>query len=273
MPQVSTIQDNETKMDLNFDIKRPILDSCLPKYCYLKYLSRAYVLNWNEMCSYPVYDDFSSRNVFFMYRQKGLDFSNVATNKETPEGNVNDDDYLNEIITEKLINMSKNELNTKDNGESSDASIVKCRCNLKFSTLECYVTPLSLTGLSRFISALKSYEINANSLVTELQAKAQAHCAANSFLIETIISKTQVSLKIPQISVFSLQCGLAEGDKITNAFSNALANPDEFITLSLFTICIYSIETQLIDSQTKTAAIFMIDRIDTQFMRLYNQKS
>lgn len=83
------------------------------------------------------------------------------------------------------------------------------------------------------------------------------------------ISKTQVSLKFPQIGCFSLQCGLAEGDKISNAFTNTLANPDEFITLSLSTLCLYSIEIQLIDSQTRTVAIFMIDKIDTQFCRLF----
>lgn len=79
-----------------------------------------------------------------------------------------------------------------------------------------------------------------------------------------------MSIKIPQIRFFSLQCGLAEGDKISNAFANTLANPDEFITLSLSTLCIYSIETQLIDSQSRTAAIFMIDKIDTQFCRLFD---
>lgn len=91
-----------------------------------------------------------------------------------------------------------------------------------------------------------------------------------SILILEAISKTQVSLKIPQIRFFSLQCGLAEGDKISNAFANTLANPDEFITLSLSTLCIYSIETQLIDSQSRTAAIFMIDKIDSQFCRLFD---
>lgn len=113
--------------------------------------------------------------------------------------------------------------------------------------------------------------MNPNSLITELQTKTHAHSAANSFI--EAISKTQVSLKIPQIRLFSLQCGLAEGDKISNAFVSTIANPDEFITLSLFTICIYSIETQLIDSQSKTSAIFMIDKIDTQFCRLYEPES
>ena len=62
----------ETKMDLNFDIRRPILDSSLPKYCYLKHLSRAYVQNWNKRSSYPCYEDLSDKNIKFNYRQKGM---------------------------------------------------------------------------------------------------------------------------------------------------------------------------------------------------------
>jgi hypothetical protein len=73
--------------------------------------------------------------------------------------------------------------------------------------------------------------------------------------------------------VCSLQCGLSEGDKVSNAFSNTLACPEEFMTLSLFTICVHSVQTQLIDSQNKTAAIFMIDKIETQFCRLFENKS
>ncbi len=148
---------------------------------------------------------------------------------------------------------------------------VNCRANLEFSAFECYITPLALTGLERFTQALQSYQISPNSLVTELQTKAQAHCAADS-IIEAI-SKTQVSVKIPQIRLFSLQCGLSEGDKICDAFANTLAKPDEFITLSLFTISIYDIETQLIDSLNKTTAIFLIDKIDTQFCRLFESHS
>ena len=149
--------------------------------------------------------------------------------------------------------------------------IVKCLINLKFSTFDCYITPLLLTGLARFTNSLKLYQINPNSLITELQAKAQAHCAANTFI--EAISKTQVSLRIPQIRLFSLQCGLAEGDKISNAFTNTLENPDQFITLSLFSIYINSIQTQLIDSPKRMSSLFMIDQIVTQFSRLYDEKS
>jgi hypothetical protein len=60
-----------SKMALNFDIQRPILDSSLPKYCYLKYLSRASVENWNQICLFPYFDDFRQKNIFFRYRQKG----------------------------------------------------------------------------------------------------------------------------------------------------------------------------------------------------------
>ena len=63
-----------SKMALNFDIQRPILDSSLPKYCYLKYLSRASVENWNQICLFPYFDDFRQKNIFFRYRQKGRIF-------------------------------------------------------------------------------------------------------------------------------------------------------------------------------------------------------
>jgi hypothetical protein len=246
-----------SKMALNFDIQRPILDSSLPKYCYLKYLSRASVENWNQICLFPYYDDFRHKNIFFRYRQKGIDFSNISTFilGQTGTHTKPKDEYSKE-----------DEQSSEEDGDS----IVKCRINLNFSTLECYITPLALTGLERFTQSIKTYLINPNSLITELEAKAQAHCASNSII--EVISKTQVSLKIPQVRLFSLQCGLAEGDKVSNAFADTLANPDEFITLSLFAICIYSIETQLIDSASKTAAIFQIDKIDTQFCRLYESE-
>lgn len=244
----SGVFDSEPKMDLNFDIKRPILDSSLPKYCYLKYLSRAYVQNWNQTSHYPFYDDFSERNVFFCYRKKGIDFTNLVST---------------EYQTRSLgkIDSSFNELNEDD-------TIIKRRINLKFKTFECYITPLSLTGLTRFTNSLKLYQTNANSMISGLQSKTITNSIAESFI--EAISKTQVSLKIPEIRLFALQCGLAEGDKISNAFVSTLANPDEFITLSLLSICIYSIQTQLIDSQNRTNAIFMIDKIDSQFCRLYD---
>ena len=240
----------ENKMALNFDIQRPILDSSLPKYCYLKYLSRASVSNWNRSNVYPYFHDYKDKNIFFTYRQKGIDFSQVNTKSK----NSNTE-------SAKKVESNNNDLDLQ----------VNCRANLEFSTFECYITPLALTALGRFTKALHSYQISPNSLITELQTKAQAHCA-NPSIIEAI-SKTQVSLKIPQIRLFSLQCGLAEGDKICDAFVNTLANPDDFITLSIFSIAIYNIQTQLIDSLSKTAAIFQIDKIDSQFCRLFNSPS
>lgn len=259
---------NETpdaRMDLNFDIRRPILDSSLPKYCYLKHLSRAYVENWNKRCSYPCYEDSSNKNIKFHYRQKGISFVNATKMTQSSSG------ASNQNTTSFNFNFTKSGENNGDDSTNNTEIIVKCRINLKLSTLDCYITPLLLTGLSRFTNSLKLYKINPNSLITELQAKAQAHCAANSFI--EAISKTQVSLRIPQIRLFSLQCGLAEGDKISNAFTNTLENPDQFITLSLFTICINSIQTQLIDSPKRTSALFMIDQIVTQFSRLYDEKN
>lgn len=241
--------DTEPKMDLNFDIKRPILDSSLPKYCYLKYLSRAYVQNWNQTSCYPFYDDFSQKNIFFFYRKKGIDFTKLVST-----------DYKNGSLT-KIDSSSINE-----SGE--DEAVIKRRINLKFQTFECYITPLALTGLARFTDCLKLYHTNANSAISSLQSKTITNSIAESFI--EAISKTQVSLKIPEIRLFALQCGMAEGDKISNAFISTLANPDEFITLSLLSVCIYSIQTQLIDSQNRTNAIFMIDKIDSQFCRLYD---
>lgn len=239
-------------MTLNFDIQRPILDSSLPKYCYLKYLSRASVENWNQICLYPYYQDFRGKNIFFKYRQKGIDFENISTLVYGKKNESQED--ANE--SENLINFDSTD---SDASNQDPNSLVKCRVNLKFSTLDCYITPLALTALERFTEAIKNYQISPNSLITELEAKTQAHCASNSF--KEAISKTQVSLKIPQIRLFSLQCGLAEGDRVSNAFIDTLANPDEFITLSLFAICIHSIETELIDSATKTATVFKIDKI------------
>jgi hypothetical protein len=256
----------EAKMDLNFDIRRPILDSSLPKYCYLKHLSRAYVENWNKKCSYPYYEDFSGKNIRFVQRQKGISFSYDMNSNNDLNSNFDDSS-----CNSSSCNFSYKKSTSDDQSSSADSTdeIVKCRVNLKFSTLDCYITPLLLTGLSRFTNSLKYYKINPNSLITELEAKAHAHCAANS-IIEAI-SKTQVSIKIPQIRLFSLQCGLAEGDKISNAFTNTLENPDQFITPTLFTIFINSIQTQLIDSPNRTSALFMINQIVTQFSRLYDE--
>ena len=65
-----------------------------------------------------------------------------------------------------------------------------------------------------------------------------------------------------------------QGDKVANAFSKTQASPEEFMALSLFTICVHSIQTQVIDSQNRSAAIFMIDKIESQFSRLYeNEKT
>ena len=111
----------------------------------------------------------------------------------------------------------------EQSSEEDGDSIVKCRINLNFSTLECYITPLALTGLERFTQSIKTYLINPNSLITELEAKAQAHCASNSII--EVISKTQVSLKIPQVRLFSLQCGLAEGFRVTIVISTPIILP------------------------------------------------
>jgi hypothetical protein len=159
----------ENKMDLNFDIKRPILDSSLPKYCYLKYLSRAQVRNWNRTYLYPCYHDSTQQNIFFSYRQHGINFFNLVSTSYSPK-------------TSNYQATTANEAeNSDDNDEANNSNDCKCRINLKFSVFECYITPLFLTGLGRFIEALNQYKVSPNSLITQLQTKAQAHSAANSF--------------------------------------------------------------------------------------------
>ena len=116
--------------------------------------------------------------------------------------------------------------------------------------------------MERFIKSIKSYKTSASHLITQLQSKSESHFASSNSL-KYAISKTQVLMHIPQMMVCSLQCGLSEGDNVSNAFSHTLNNPEEFMALSLFTLCVHSVQTQLIDSQNKTAAIFMIDKIET----------
>lgn len=161
----------ENKMDLNFDIKRPILDSSLPKYCYLKYLSRAQVKNWNRTYLYPCYEDSTNKNISFAYRKHGINFFNLVSTSYAPKSSMNTDNNFGDA---ENIEFDMNE-------KSSSSNDCKCRINLKFSIFECYITPLLLTSLGRFIEALNQYKVSPNSLVTQLQTKAQAHSVANSF--------------------------------------------------------------------------------------------
>jgi len=256
----------ETEMTLKFDIQRPILDSVLPKYFYLKYLSRAYVQNWNKSLQYPYYEDHKTKNINFEYRQKGFDTSYVSSTSRHVS-NTNIKSNIEDYFTPEEEQQQQEQQNEQEKDQ------LKCKINLKFThNLECYITPLSLTSLERFIKSIKSYKASASHLITQLQSKSESNFV-DSNSIKEVISKTQVSVHIPQIMVCSLQCGLSEGDKVSNAFSNTLACPEEFMTLSLFTICVHSVQTQLIDSQNKTAAIFMIDKIETQFCRLFENKS
>lgn len=161
--------ESENKMDLNFDIKRPILDSSLPKYCYLKYLSRAQVTNWNRTYLYPCYEDSTQKNINFGYRQHGINFFNLVSTSYSPKWN---NQTIIGMEHEDILDSTESEKNSRD---------CKCRINLKFSVFECYITPLLLTGLGRFIESLSQYKISPNSLITQLQTKAHAHSAANSF--------------------------------------------------------------------------------------------
>jgi len=145
---------------------------------------------------------------------------------------------------------------------------LKCRINLKFTNdIACYLTPLALTSLERVVKSFSAYKVNPNHLITKMQENSKAAFAQESLI--DVISKTQVSMNIPRILLCSLQCGLAEGDKVANVFTSTLASPEEFMALSLFTICVQSVQTQVIDSQNRSAAIFMIDKIESQFCRLY----
>ena len=211
-------------------------------------MSRAYVQNWNNVLAYPYYDDHKTKNINFEYRQKGFDCSYVSS-RIAAANNLERDNVF----------FARNQSGTAtlDDDINEEEEELKCKINLKFThNLECYITPLSLVAVERFIKSIKSYKTSASHLITQLQSKAESHFASNS--LKDAISKTQVSMHIPQILVCSLQCGLSEGDKVSNAFSNTLQNPEEFMTLSLFTLCVHSVQTQLIDSQNKTAAIILI---------------
>ena len=223
-------------------------------------MSRASVANWNCACIYPYYEDLKSKNIRFDYRQKGFDCSYVSTNFKPFKG----------VYSTNSAKAQDPEGDSNNANTSEDQSLdsVKCRINLKFThEMNCYITPLTLTSLERAIKSFKSCKVNPNYLITKMQTKSQASFAQDSII--DVISKTQISMKIPRILVCSLQCGLAEGDKVANAFSTTLASPEEFMSLSLFTICIQSVQTQVIDSQDRSAAIFMIDKIESQFCRLY----
>jgi hypothetical protein len=136
------------------------------------------------------------------------------------------------------------------------------------SNIQCYVTPLTLHALETYVQVLHAYKVHAHTLLTELDAKAKAHCHVAFGSIIEAISRTQVSLSLPQVLVCSLQVGIAE-DK-NNPLLDSIARPDELASLSLVTVALNSIETQLIDSRHTTAAIFKIDRIETQFRRLHD---
>ena len=200
--------DVDSEMTLKFDIQRPILDSVLPKCCYLKYLSRSSVINWNRACIYPFYDDLKDKNIQFKRFQKGFDCSYVTTNILKNKSSSSNHEHLYNL--KKDSDTSKECKKEEDNDTSMDS--LKCRINLKFSSnITCYVTPLALTSLERVIKSFKSQKVNPNYLITNMQSKSEASFAQDSII--DVISKTQVSMNIPQILLCSLQCGLAEGNR------------------------------------------------------------
>lgn len=183
----------------------------LPKCCYLKYLSRSSVSNWNRACIYPYYDDLKDKNIQFKRFQKGFDCSYVSTNLLPNKNSSNQEHFYN--LKKNSSNNKETEKDKQTAEEDNDTSMdsLKCRINLKFlSNIACYVTPLALTSLERVIKSFKSQKVNPNYLITNMQSKSQASFAQDSII--DVISKTQVSMNIPQILLCSLQCGLAEGN-------------------------------------------------------------
>jgi hypothetical protein len=153
---------------------------------------------------------------------------------------------------------------------------MKLKANLNLTkNIDVYLTPLSLVSVERFFNPLfKTVSINANYLLTTLESKSQSYTSSlaskqtASQQIENLVKYTQVSLSAPQIRFCSFQVGLAEDKK--NMLIDTLTQPDELVTESLFILCMHKIETQLVDdSNQKTAAIFKIEQIDTQFRRLH----
>ena len=238
-----------SKLTLKFDIQKPILESVLPKYCYLKHLSRARVKNWNLMSKFPNFNEFK-QNISFQQIQSGFSCNLL---KKNPFDTKTNSSSTNRNATSKPQAATSND-------------DVNCRVNLCFtSTIECYITPLILCCLERYVKALKAYKLNTHTMLTEVDAKCQANCASDSII--GVISRTQISLTIPEIRFCSLQVGLAE-DK-TSMLIDTLVHPDQLVNLSLFTICVHSIETQVSDSKNLKAAIFKINKIDSQFRRLH----
>jgi hypothetical protein len=260
---------NDTKQypffDLKFDIIRPIVDSVVPKHSYLKSLTRVSVFNWNKIYKYPYFDEFNSKkNIYFETEVNGFNCSLLKS--------IN----LKTIST----NDSENDQEKETNHEKIKEKEIKFKAKLCFKNyIDFYITPLSLASLERYFHAMaKATDINPNYLLTTLESKSQSYsntlrlaAKTQQQSIEDIIKCTQISLSIPQIRFCAFQVGLAEYKKST--MIESIANPDELRTESLFVLCMHKIETQLIDDSThKTAAIFKIEQIDTQFRRLHTQE-
>ena len=111
----------ETEMTLKFDIQRPILDSILPKYFYLKYLSRAYVQNWNQVLAYPYYDDHKTKNINFDYRQKGFDCSYVSS-RSTSSSSTAKPNLIENNFDDYFSPNSQNTFTCESNQETAAAA-------------------------------------------------------------------------------------------------------------------------------------------------------
>jgi hypothetical protein len=77
-----------------------------------------------------------NKTSFFSYRQHGIDFFNLVSTSYSPKASNYQTATANEAAE-----------NSDDNDETNNSNNCKCRINLKFSVLECCITPLFLTGL------------------------------------------------------------------------------------------------------------------------------
>jgi hypothetical protein len=98
-----------------------------------------------------------------------------------------------------LINTadSKSTSKPEKSAKTTPNDDLKCRVNLSFTnSIECYVTPLILCCLERYVKALKAYKLNPHTLLTEVDAKSQIKLTLNFVVYtQTLQNKVQKTNK------------------------------------------------------------------------------
>jgi hypothetical protein len=136
------------KLTLKFDIQRPILESILPKYGYLKSLTRARVFNWNQINKYPYFEEFDSKkNLYFQEITNGFNCTLLSSmNAHTPSSTNNSFKY------------KKTRFNDTAN-EPNKTSEMKLKANLNLTkNIDVYLTPLSFLSVERFFNPSSTFK-------------------------------------------------------------------------------------------------------------------